>query len=72
MTETDDTRHLACVHIRRAVLDATATATYALDADGPVSHELPPVRMRLCALCAGWLYATLHRIESDGPLSCTG
>lgn len=62
----DDTKEMACMHVNTGELEATATATYALDPDGPVTYQLAPLRIRLCALCAGYLYSTFHRIETRG------
>jgi hypothetical protein len=61
-----DTKEMACVHVTGGELEATATATFALDPDGPVTHQLDPLRIRLCALCAGWVYGRFHRIETRG------
>lgn len=64
----DETKEMVCMHINAGELAATATATYALDPDGPVTHKLAPLRIRLCAFCAGHLYSMFHRIETRGPL----
>lgn len=61
-----DTKEMVCMHVNVGELEATATATYALDPDGPVTYKLEPLRIRLCALCAGWLYSRFHTIETRG------
>jgi hypothetical protein len=66
--EADACEKLACVHVRTGQLDETAFATFRLKPGGPVTHELAPVRARLCALCAGWFYATLWNSERKGIL----
>lgn len=60
-----DEKRIRCTHVG---LQTTATVTYVLDPDGPVTHKLEPLNVRLCALCAGWVYALLLRTEDKGPL----
>jgi len=56
-----------CMHVARDELVATATVTLELDVDGPVKHNLEPVRVRVCPRCAGGIHGRLLRMQ--GPPS---